>query len=171
LTHFKIIAFLLCWFVLGSNSYAQEKAPGSDCEQPATIILFRSFSLLHSFFSYNLYSGDSLLGRIKAKDVVVLQTFDKGVSFHATTKAPSLNADKRTNYQKLKTIKYPFSLQQGQVYFVKCGFLDQRLFEYPRQPTIRLLKKDEAGEYLKKRFLERKIKSYLYDEWLAEKNL
>lgn len=102
--------------------------------------------------------------------MIILKTYDRGVSFHATTKAPSLNAQK-SNYQKKKTIKYPFTLQEGQVYFVKCDFLNQRLFDYPRQPTLRLIKNDEIGKYLRKRFLKRKIRSYLYNEWLTGNSL
>lgn len=171
MTTLKAITSISSWFIFSLNSFSQDTSVSSNCEQPATIILFRTFSIFHFKFSYNLYSEDSLIGRIKTHDVFILQTFDQGISFHATTKAPSLNADKRTNYQKSKSIKYPFSLQQGQVYFVKCDFLNQSLFDFPRQPTIRLIKKDEIRKYMRKRFLKKKIKTYLYDEWLAEKNL
>lgn len=170
MTSLRTTVFGLIYFLLSLNSYSQERE-NSDCEQPATVILFRTFNFFSFKFSYNLFSGDSLLGRMRTHDVFVLETYDQGVSFHATTKAPSLNADNKTNYQKRKTIKYPFSLQQGQVYFVKCDFLNQSLFDYPRQPTIRLIKKDEIGKYMKKKFLKKKIKAYLYNEWVTEMNL
>lgn len=165
-----LIVVLTCCLWVHTDCFAQEPNP-TNCEQPATVILFRTFNLFSFKFSYNLFSGDSLLGRIKTHDVIILETYDKGLSFHATTKAPSLNADKRTNYQKRKTIKYPFSLQQGQVYFVKCDFLNQSLFDYPRQPTIRLMKGGEIQKYMRRPFLRRKLKRYLYTEWLKEKNL
>ena len=171
MTTLKAITFISSWFLLNLNSFSQDRVVNSNCEQPATVILFRTFSIFHFGFNYNLFSGDSLLGRINTHDVFILETYDQAVSFHATPKAPSLNADKRTNYQKRKTIKYPFSIQQGQVYFVKCDFLNQSLFDYPRQPTIRLIKKDEIGKHMRKRFLKKKIKTYLYNEWLTEKNL
>jgi hypothetical protein len=100
-----------------------------------------------------------------------LETYDQGISLHASVKAPSLNADKRTNFQKRKSVKYPFSPQQGQVYFVKCDFLNQSLFDYPRQPTIRLIKTNDIEKYMKKGFLKKKIKKFLYSEWLTEKDL
>lgn len=167
----KAFILLLSCFLLNLKVLSQERTADSSCEQPATIILFRTFSIFHFKFSYNLYSGDSLLGRIKTHDVIMLETFDSGISFHATTQAPSLNANKLTKYLKRKTVKYSFSLQQGQVYFVECDFRNQSLFDFPRQPTIRLLKKNEVGKYLSKRFLKRKIKSYLYKDWLEEKSL
>jgi hypothetical protein len=160
----------VCFFAW-LNIFAQDNEDNASCEKPATIILFRTFDFFNFKFSYNLFSGDSLLGRIKTHDVFILETFDQGISFHATTKAPSLNATKRSGYQKKKNIKYPFTLKSGQVYFVKCGFLNQRLFDYPRQPTIRLLKKEELRKYIRKRFLRKKIKAYLYEEWLTEKDI
>jgi hypothetical protein len=155
----------------GSSLFSQNRVDSSNCEQPATIILFRTFDVFNFGRSYKLYSSDSLIGRVKTYDVIVIETFDKGVSFHATTKAPSLNASKRTNYQKVKKIKYPFTLKPGQVYFVKCGYLNQNIFDLPRQPTIKLLKNDELRKYIRKRFLRKKIKSYLYDDWLTEKDV
>jgi hypothetical protein len=171
MTTLKAIILVLSWSFVSLNSFSQVKIGNSDCVPPATVILFRTFNIFSYTFSYKLFSGDSLLGRIKTHDVIILETYDQGISFHATAKAPSLNADKRKNYQKRKTINYPFALQQGHVYFVKCGFLNQSLFEYPRQPTIRLIKSDEIGKYIKKRFLRKKIKMYLYKEWLMGKNL
>lgn len=171
MTTLKSIAVVLSCSFIGLNSLAQDRVDNSNCERPATVILFRTFNIFHYGFNYNLFSGDSLLGRIKTHDVFILETYDQGISFHATAKAPSLNADKRTNFQKRKNVKYPFSLKQGQVYFVKCDFLNQSLFDYPRQPTIRLIKRDEIEKYMKKGFLKKKIKKYLYNEWLTEKNL
>lgn len=137
----------------------------------ATVILFRTFDIFSFDRSYKLFANDSLLGRIKTKDVIILDTYDKSISLCATTKAPSLNADKRTNFLKRKNIQYSFTLSSEQVYFVKCGYLAQRLFDLPRQPTIKLLKPDEVRKYLKKQFLRKKIKDYLYDEWLNDKDL
>ena len=139
--------------------------------EQSTIILFRTFDIFSFDRSYKLYASDSLLGRIKTKDVIILDTYDKGVSLHAATKAPSLNADKRANYQKRKSIRYPISLRSGQVYFVKCGYLPQNLFDLPRQPTIKLLQPDEIKKYLKRRFLRKKIENYLFEEWLSDKNI
>jgi hypothetical protein len=34
-----------------------------------------------------------------------------------------------------------------------------------------LIKKDELEKYMKKIFLKKKIKKYLYNEWLTEKKL
>ena len=165
-----IVCFSSVFFLAITNCFSQSADTKSDCK-PATVILFRTFNFFSFKFSFNLFSGDSLLGRIKTHDVIILESYDTGVSFHAPTKAPSLNADKRANYQKRKTIKYPLTLQPGQVYFVKCDFLNQNLLDYPRQPTIRLLKKDEIGKYMRRRFLRTKIKLYLYNEWITEKNL
>jgi len=137
----------------------------------STIILFRTFDIFSFDRSYKLYASDSLLGRIKTKDVIIVDTYDRGISLHATTKAPSLNADKRTNYERRKNIRYPITLRSGQVYFVKCGYLTQNLFDLPRQPTIKLLKPDEVKKYLKRRFLRRKIKDYLYEEWLNDNDI
>src|SRR5688572_957893 len=123
----------------------------------STIILFRTFDIFSFDRSYKLYASDSLLGRIKTKDVIIIDTYDRGISLHATTKAPSLNADKRTNYEKRKNIRYPITLHSGQIYFVKCGYLTQNLFDLPRQPTIKLLKPDEVKKYLKRSFLRKKI--------------
>ena len=168
----RAIGFFLCvLFLVITNCFSQKSDTKSDCEQPATVILFRTFNFFSFKFSYNLFSGDSLLGRVKTHDVIILETYDDRVSFHAATRAPSLNADRRTNYQKRKTINYPFTLRQGQVYFVKCDFLNQSLFDYPRQPTIRMLKKNEIGEYMRRRFLKKKVKSYLYNEWMTKKSL
>jgi hypothetical protein len=169
MTTTKALTFALSCLFISQNSFSQDKVDNLNCEQPATVILFRTFNFFSFKFSYSIFSGDSLLGRIKTYDVIILETYDRAVSFQATTKAPSLNADRRTNYKKRKTIKYPFSLQHGQVYFVKCDFLNQSLFDYPRQPTIRLIKKDEIEKYIRKRFLRKKIKAYLYKEWLTEK--
>jgi len=152
--------------------YSQDNIDnGQQNGEHSTIILFRTFDIFSFDRSYKLYASDSLLGRIKTKDVIIIDTHDKGVSFQAITKAPSLNADKRSNYQKQKKIKYPITLKPGQVYFVKCGYLTQNLFDLPRQPTIKLLKPDEVRQYLKKGFLKRKIKEYLFEEWLNEKDI
>jgi hypothetical protein len=144
---------------------------GKQDDVHSTIILFRTFDIFSFDRSYKLYARDSLLGRIKTHDVIFVDTYDKAISFHATTRAPSLNADKRTNYQKRKTINYPVTLNAGQVYFVKCGYLAQNLFDLPRQPTIKLLKSGEVSKYLNKHFLKRKIKDHLYSEWLNEKGI
>ena len=158
--------------VISLRLYSQDKVDnGRQNDEHSTIILFRTFDIFSFDRSYKLYASDSLLGRIKTKDVIIVDTYDKGISLQATTKGPSLNADKRTNYQKRKQIRYPITLNPGQVYFVKCGYLTQNLFDLPRQPTITLLKTDEVKKYLKKRFLRRKIKDYLYEEWLNEKNI
>jgi hypothetical protein len=108
---------------------------------------------------------------MKTHNVLIIESYDNEITFHTTVKAPSVNAGKRGNFTKIKKITYPFTLKPGQVYFVKCGFLNRDLFEYPRQPTIRLLKPNEIRRYLKKRFLRRKIKSYLYEEWLSDKDI
>ena len=163
------MGFLL---VVTFRLYSQDNVDnGQQNGEHSTIILFRTFDIFSFDRSYNLYASDSLLGRIKTKDVIIIDTYDKGVSFHATTKAPSLNADKRSNYQKHKNIRYPITLKSGQVYFVKCGYLTQNLFDLPRQPTIKLLKPDEVNKYLKRHFIKRKIKDYLYEEWLNDKDL
>jgi hypothetical protein len=62
-------------------------------------------------------------------------------------------------------------VRSGEVYFVECDFLNENLFEYPRQPTIRLVKKEEVPRYLRKRFLQRKLKYYLYRSRLDEQNI
>ncbi|MEJ1239727.1 hypothetical protein WBG78_16440 [Chryseolinea sp. T2] len=148
-----------------------QKTVSSDSEPFSTVVLFRTFDIFSFDRSYKLYASDSLLGRIKTKDVIILETYLDRVSLHAGTKAPSLNADKRTNYQKRKSINYPVTLKPGEVYFVKCGYLLQNLFDLPRQPTIRLLKPEEIGKYLRKKFVSRQIKDYLYDDWLTKNNL
>ena len=161
---------LLCSLRL--QLHAQDRVAASNQPEPySTLIIFRTFDIFSFDRSYRLYASDSLLGRIRTKDVIILETSDKELSLHATTKAPSLNADSRTNYQKVKRINYPMNLTSGNVYFVKCGYLLQNLFDLPRQPTIKLLKPIEIKKYLKKRFLRRKIKDYLYNEWLEENDL
>lgn len=137
----------------------------------STVILFRTFDIFSFDRSYKIYAGDSLLGRIKNKDVIIMKAYADRISFHAGTKAPSLNADKRTNFQKRKSINYPVTLKPGEVYFIKCGYLLQNLFDLPRQPTIRLLKSDEIHKYLKKKFVRKQIEDYLYDDWLVKNNL
>lgn len=164
-THCTVFFLLVVVLKLHSQNINKQN------DELATIILFRTFDIFSFDRSYKLYASDSLLGRIKTKDVIVFDTYSSRISFHATTKAPSLNADKRANYQKQKKVNYPITLKSGQVYFVKCGYLPQNLFDLPRQPTIRLLKPDEVSKYLKRRFLRRKIKTYLYEEWLNDKNL
>src|SRR5690242_15483818 len=80
--------------------------------QQSTVILIRTFDNFSFDRSYKMYSNFSLLGRIKTHDVIVLNTFDKSVALQATTKAPSLNTDKRTNFQKRKKINYPIPLER-----------------------------------------------------------
>ena len=121
--------------------------------------------------NYKVYDSDSLVGRIKTKDVLIVESYDKGVSLSAGTKAPSFNGEQITNYQKRKKIRYPIALTPGQVYFVKCGYLNQNIFDLPRQPTVRLLRSEQVGKYLKKRFFKREISDYLYENWLNEKSL
>ena len=141
-------------------------ASGRPDTQNSTIIIFRTFDIFSFDRSYKLYANDSLLGRIKTKDVLIFDTHDAGMSLNATTKAPSLNAGKHSHYKKRKSIRYSFTVRPGQVYFVKCGYLTQNLFDLPRQPTIKLLKPEEVKKYLRKRFLIKKIKEHLYEEWL-----
>lgn len=162
-----LILILHC---LGHSSiHAQAQHTNND--EPATIILFRTFDIFSFDRSYKLYASDSLLGRIRTKDVIIVNTYDKGTSLHATTKAPSLNATKQSNYQKKKTIRYPITLKSGRVYFVKCGYKSQNLFDLPRQPTIKLLSASEAKKYLRKQFLRKKIEAYLFEEWLIKKEI
>ena len=118
---------------------------GSQADEYSTIILFRTFDIFSYDRSYKLYASDSLLGRIKTKDVIIVDTYDKGISLQATTKGPSLNADKRTNYQKRKGIRYPITLKPGQVYFVKCGYLTQNIFDLPT-PANHYTFKDRRGK-------------------------
>lgn len=151
-------------FLLSFNAFSQN----TEQRQPATVILFRTFNIFSWIFNYKLHAGDSLLGRMKTHNVVIIESYDNGITFHTVVKAPSVNAGRRGNFTKTKKIVYPFTVKPGQVYFVKCGFLNQNLFEYPRQPTIKLLKPDEIKRYLKKRFLRRKIKNYLYEAWLND---
>lgn len=159
-------------FVMNLRLYSQDNVDDDKKnDEYSTIILFRTFDIFSFDRSYKLYAGDSLLGWIKTNNVIIIDTYEKGIFLHATTKAPSLNASEKTNYQKIKTIRYPITLRSGQVYFVKCGYLAQNLFDLPRQPTIKLLKPDEVKKYLKRRFLRRKIKDYLYKEWLDNKDI
>ncbi len=169
----KIFHLTLTLFCVGSlKLYSQNKSDRNNQDgEYSTVILFRTFDIFSFDRSYKLYASDSLLGRIKTKDVIIIHTYNNGISLHATTKAPSLNSTKQMNYQKGKNIRYPITLSPGQVYFVKCGYLAQDLFNLPRQPTIKLLKPDEIKKYLKRRFLRRKIKNYLYEEWLTEKDI
>lgn len=169
----KISSLSFVFFCLVSfKLYSQIKIDNhNQIDTYSTIILFRTFDVFSFDRSYKIYASDSLLGRIKTNDVIIIDTYNKGISLHATTKGPSLNADKRTNYQKQKKIRYPITLKPGQVYFVKCGYLTQNLFDLPRQPTIKLLKPSEVNKYLRKRFLRRKIKDYLYEDWLNVKDL
>lgn len=69
---------------------------GTQNREHSTIILFRTFDVFSFDRSYKLYASDSLLGRIKTKDVIIVDTYDKGISFPVTTKAPSLHANKRS---------------------------------------------------------------------------
>jgi hypothetical protein len=162
--HQKVLSITAILLMVSNHSWSQD----TTCEKPATIVLFRTFNPFSYLFSYKLYAGDRLLGRIGTHDVFIIDTYDDGISFQATTKAPSLNASKKSNYQKQKNIRYPFTLKPGEVYFVKCDFLNQRLFEYPRQPTLKLLKSGEEKKYLKRSFLRKKLKKHLFNEWLQE---
>src|SRR5688572_16916789 len=151
MTFQQLSCITLCCTTLQSGF--SQTVQKSECDQPATIILFRTFSIFSITFNYKLMAGDSLLGRMKTHTVMVLETFDSGVTLHTSVRAPSLNAGKRSNFQKSKRIHYPFTVQSGKVYFVKCGFLDRNLFDYPRQPTIRLLKGNDIARYAHKRFV------------------
>ena len=162
----RLILGLICVFNL--TLCAQDNPP---TKEYSTVIIFRTFDIFSFDRSYKLYANDSLLGRIRTHDVIVLETYDNGVTFQAATKAPSLNAGKRTNHQKRKYIKYPTSLKPGHVYFIKCGYLTQSLFDLPRQPTIKLLDQEGIRKHLRKRFLRKKISAYLYEGWLAETDL
>lgn len=148
-----------------------ESTDNAQATAPSTLILFRTFDIFSFDRSYKLYARDSLLGRIRTKDVIIVNTYEKATSLHATTKAPSLNANRQSKYQKKKTIHYPITLKPGCVYFVKCGYLSRNLFDLPRQPTIQLLQASEVRKNLRKRFLRKKIKNYLYEEWLTEKGI
>lgn len=154
------LVFVLTWCM---DLYCQNHS------QHATVILFRTFDIFSFDRSYKLYADDSLLGRMKTKDVFILDTYSQGISLHAKTTAPSLNASRESGYRKQKKINYPVTLTPGRVYFVKCGYLTQNLFDLPRQPTIRLLKPAEVRKYLKRRFLRRRIKDHLYEKWLHDK--
>jgi hypothetical protein len=169
----KFFALILVFFCIASlNLYSQSSIENrKQQDEYSTIVLFRTFDIFSWDRGYKLYAGDSLLGRINTHDVIVIETHDTGITFRATTKAPSLNAPRRANYLKRKKIVYPITLKPGQVYFVKCGYLAQNLFDLPRQPTIKLLKPDEVKKYLKKRFLRQKIRKYLYDDWLTVKGI
>ncbi|TRX55510.1 hypothetical protein FNH22_17895 [Fulvivirga sp. M361] len=115
--------------------------------------------------------ADSLIGRIRTHDVYMVDINSSVATLRATTKAPSLNADKRTKYKKIKSVQYPINLKSGDTYFVKCGFLNQNVFDLPRQPTLTLLKSTQTKKYLRKRFLREKIKDNLYEKWLSENGI
>lgn len=166
----KIIVFSIVFDCIFTSVIFSQN-PVDPCEQSSTVILFRTFDIFSFDRSYKIYSNDSLLGRIQNHDVIVLNTFENNVTLHAKTKAPSANAGHKASFQKHKKINYAITLEPGQVYFVKCGYLEQNLFDLPRQPTIRLLKPREIEKYLKKRFLRKKIKAYLYQEWLTDKKV
>ena len=151
---FKTVVLAGMMYVIHLPMHGQNPVTnGSD--RFSTVVLFRTFDIFSFDRSYKLYTSDSLLGRIRTKDLIILETYLDRVSLHAGTKAPSLNADKRTNFQKRKSINYPVTLKPGEVYFVKCGYLLQNLFDLPRQPTIRLLRPEEIGKYLRKKFVSR----------------
>jgi hypothetical protein len=171
MTFIKKICVLAILLISYLTVAAQRGETSASCPKPATIIIFRTFNFFSFKFSYNLFANDSLIGRVKTKSIFISETTDRVINFHTTVKAPSLNAGKRANYQKTKKIGYPITIKPGQVYFVRCGFLNQNLFEYPRQPTIRLLKGEEVYRSMRKRFVRKKIEKYLYREWLAENNL
>jgi hypothetical protein len=171
MTAIKKNCFFAILFVSYLTATAQQGETSAGCPKPATVIIFRKFNFFSFKFSYNLLANDSLIGRVKTRSIFILETPDRVINFHATVKAPSLNAGKRANYQKIKKLGYPITIKPGQVYFVRCGFLNQNLFEYPRQPTIRLLKGEEVYRSMRKRFVRKQIEKYLYTEWLAENNL
>lgn len=150
------------------HAFAQQKKNVDPCAPPATIIVFRSFNLISLALSYKLYAGDSLLGRMNTHKVFIIETYDSTLSLHATIKAPSFNSSQKSNYTKVKKINYPFSLLPGKVYLVKCGFLNQDVFNQPRQPTIRLLKGAESKRYLKRPFIKKKVKRYLFEEMVRK---
>jgi hypothetical protein len=156
--HLRIYLFTLVFSSAAFPSTQAQTTLDPATDSPATIILFRTFDVFSFDRSFKLYARDSLLGRIKTKEVIIFTTNEKEMTFHATTRAPSLNSDKRANHKKIKTIRYTLTLQGGQTYYVKCGYLTQNLFDLPRQPTIRLLKPDEVKKYTEKRFLRKKIK-------------
>jgi hypothetical protein len=148
---------------------AQQQIKTKRCG-PATIVVFRTFNLISSSLSYKLYAGDSLLGRINPHDVFIITTYDSTFSLSAATKAPSLNTSRKSRFTKIKKINYSFSIKSGEIYLIKCDFLNQEVFNYPRQPTIRLLKGLEEAKYLKRPFIRKKVKTHLYNSW-AGKNI
>jgi hypothetical protein len=166
----KIMLFLTGIMLCQWESMAQKKPQADPCTQPATIIIFRPFNFISAGFSYKLFSRDSLLGRMNTHDVFIVETYDSVFSLYAATKAPSLNASRKSNYTKIKKIQYPFAVKPGNIYVVKCSFLNQDLFNYPRQPTIRLLKSTELKKYLKKGFIKRKLRRYVYKKWIEERS-
>jgi hypothetical protein len=167
------LAFASFFICLVSFGYAQEEKKDSTLLSPsaATIVIFRTFDFFNFKFSYRLFANDSLMGRIRNHDVIVIKTDQPRISFGATLKAPSLNATKVSNYQKVKRVAYQITLQPGNVYFVQCGFLKQNLFEYPRQPTVKLMKGSDVRKCLRKGFIRRKLRRHLYKEWLTDHNL
>ncbi len=140
-------------------------------DQHSTILLFRTFNLFDFGFNYSLYLDGNLLGKMKTKNVFMVDTNAENVSLLATTKAPSLNADKRTNYTKTKELKKSIPLGMRPIQFVKCGFYNVNLFDLPRQPMVRILKPEETQKYLRKKFIKKKIKDHLYQQWLNESGL
>jgi hypothetical protein len=164
----RVLALIYVAFAINTGFTQQDNRIEN---KPSVVILFRTFSFFNFKFNYRLYANDSLVGRIKTHNVYVIETFRNGISLQATTQFFSLNADRRTNHKKYKKIRYPFSLKAGQVYFVQCGFLNENLFDYPRQPTIRLLKPGEVARFLKRGFLKRKLKKHLYRQWILENGI
>lgn len=146
---------------------AQQQIKTKRCG-PATIVVFRTFNFVSSSLSYKLFAGDSLLGRINPRDVFIITTYDSTFSLSAATKAPSLNTSRKSGFTKIKKINYSFSINPGEIYLVRCGFLDQEVFNYPRQPTIRLLKGPEEKKYLKRPFIRKKVKTHLYNSWMEK---
>jgi hypothetical protein len=167
----KTLTFLYGLLSLTFNSFCQDKTDNTNCTQPATIIFFRTFNIFSFKFNYNLFSGDSLLARMQTNDVLILETYGQRVAFSAAAKAPTLNSEKGTKYQRRKTVEYSFAVQPGQVYLVQCNFLNESLFDYPRQPTARLMKNDELPKYLRKRFIKRELKKHLFRKWLRTKGM
>ncbi|MEM8895964.1 MAG: hypothetical protein AAGC88_15380, partial [Bacteroidota bacterium] len=140
----KVLLLVLGLLVSVQASLFSQNTHTDTNDQQSTILLFRTFNLFDFGFNYSLYMDGDLLCKMKTKNVFMVDTDKENISLLASTKAPSLNADKRTNYTKTKELRKSISLGNRPIQFVKCGFYNVNLFDLPRQPMVRVLKPEET---------------------------
>ena len=159
----RLFLFLLLLFPF--NIYSQFLM--KDCEHPdlATVVFFRPSGPANfpgSKFFYKIFFRDSLL------------TEARTTLFHVANLPQGnirVNAD-RKDYKFSKNSKgfVEMKLLPGRVYFVKCG-VQKDPGGTKALPKLRLLKKEEASKWIRRRFLKKRLKEKLFTDFKNLENL